>query len=457
MTRTKEIRDFTKGNITRQLVVFALPLFLSNMLQVFYNMVDMLVVGKVMGQIGLSAVSVGGDVTAFMTFVSIGFSSAGQVIIARYIGKKQEEKIGRFVSTMSMFLFISATIISIVCIVFRHGILDLMNTPDAAFSEALAYSTICACGLIFIYGYNTVSAILRGMGNSKHPFIFIAIAAVTNVVLDIVFVYFMQMGAAGAALATVISQALSFVISIIFLAKRREDFGLNITRHDFLHFDRAMLAELVKLGIPMAIKMASVQFSKLFVNAMINGYGVAVSAFAGIANKIGSISNLISNSLNTAGSSMASQNIAACEYKRVTQIIVRLFIITLTIATILSFAVYLFPLEIFGLFLKAGEEEALLIGLEYIPIAVLIFFGSACRAPMNALINGSGNVSLNFVTAILDGIILRIGLSILFGSWLHMEYLGYWLGDALAGFTPFVMGIFFYFSGAWKKEKKKIS
>ncbi len=455
MTHQKQIRDFTKGNITRQLITFALPLFLSNMLQVVYNMVDMVIVGNVMGKVGLSAVSVGGDVTAFMTFVSIGFSSAGQVIIARYIGRRQQDKIGRFVSTMSWFLTICALVISVVCIIFRRELLILMKTPEAAFSEALAYSTICAAGLVFIYGYNAVSAILRGMGDSKHPFVFIAIAALVNVVLDIIFVYGLNIGAGGAALATVISQGLSFVVSVWFLAKRRAEFGLDITKYNFLHPDGAMLSELVKLGIPMAIKMASVQFSKLFVNAMINGYGVAVSAFAGIANKIGSISNLISNSLNTAGSSMVGQNIAAREYKRVTQIVVRLFIITLTIAIILSLAVYFFPLEIFGLFLREGEEDALLIGLEYVPIAILIFFGSACRAPMNALINGSGNVSLNFVTAILDGIVLRIGLSILFGMTLGMEYLGYWLGDALAGFTPFVIGVFFYLSGVWKKEKVK--
>ena len=448
------IQDFTTGSVSRQLLTFAAPLVMSGLLQTVYNMVDMIVVGKVLGDVGLSAVSIGGDVSAFMTFVSIGFSSAGQVIISRYIGKKEYEKIGPFVSTMFAFLFISAAVISVGCIFLREGILRLMNTPEASFSEALGYSTVCAIGLIFIYGYNAVSAILRGMGDSKHPFIFIGIAALINVALDIAFVYAFDMGALGAALATVISQAISFICCAVFLIKRREEFCLNVRARDFVRLNRAMLTELVKLGVPMAIKMASVQFSKLFVNAMINGYGVAVSAFAGIANKIASISNLISNSLNTAGSSIVGQNIAARKHRRVTQVVVRLFIITLTIAVILSCAIVLFPREIFSLFLKPGEEDALLVGLEYIPIAILIFFGSACRSPMNALINGSGNISLNFVTAILDGIVLRIGLALLFGGVLQMEYLGYWLGDALAGFTPFVVGVFFYFIGTWRKDKE---
>jgi Na+-driven multidrug efflux pump len=205
----------------------------------------------------------------------------------------------------------------------------------------------------------------------------------------------------------------------------------------------------------MAIKSASIHLSKLFVNSFINSYGVAVSAFAGVANKVNSISNLISNSLNTAGSSMVGQNIGAKKYERVPRIAMVIAASTAVIATVLSVTVCLFPDAIFGIFIKEVEKEAVLrVGREYLPIAVLIFFGSACRAPANAILNGSGNYRVNFVTAILDGIILRIGLSVLFGIVLKMEYMGFWLGDALAGFTPMVIGIVFYLSGKWKDSKR---
>ena len=128
---------------------------------------------------------------------------------------------------------------------------------------------------------------------------------------------------------------------------------------------------------------------------------------------------------------------------------------TTAIAILMSLAICLFPEAIFSIFIKEEEREAVLrIGMEYLPIAVLLFFGSACRAPANAILNGSGNYSVNFVTAILDGIVLRIGLSVLFGIVLNMEYLGFWLGDALAGFTPMVIGIVFYLSGKWKDPKR---
>ena len=453
-----QIKDFTKGSITKELILFALPLFLSNLLQVVYNMVDMIVVGNVLGIEGLSAVSVGGDVSAFLTFVAMGYSNAGQVIIARYIGGREEKKIGKFVGTMSGFLLLCSVIISAVALICQDGMLMLMNTPDYAYEGAASYSGICMVGLLFIYGYNIVSAILRGMGDSKHPFIFISIAAVINLVLDIIFVAYLGLGAGGAALATVISQGVSLILCVIFLYRNREKFGLDAKLRDFVIWDREMISELVKLGTPMAIKTASIQFSKLFVNSFVNSYSLenpAVTAFAGVANKIASISNLVSAALNVAGSTMVGQNLAAGEFKRVKKILANLAVITLTIATAVSVLICIFPTEIFGLFTTDEDADAInSLVFGYIPIAVLLFFGSAMRAIMNALLNGSGNYRINFATAIFDGIVMRIGLALLFGLALGMKYYGFWLGDAIAGFTPFVIGIVFYISGAWKKGAK---
>jgi len=451
MTKTSKIRDFTTGNISKQLAIFAAPLFLSNLLQAVYNMVDMVVVGQTLGQVGLSAVSVGGDISNFMTFIAMGFSSAGQVLISQFIGAKQRDKIARFVSTMFSFLMCCAIAISSACILLRVPVLNLMNAPAESFSQALDYATIAACGLVFIYGYNIVSAVLRGMGDSKHPFIFISLAAVMNLILDIVFVVVLKLGAGGAALATVISQGFSFLTCAAFLMKHKEEYELNFRFRDFFHWNMEMLGDLIKLGAPMAIKSASIQFSKLFVNSWINSYGVAVSAFSGIAHKISMVANLVSNSLNAAGSSMIGQNIAAKKFQRCTKVMVNLFVITASISTFFSVLFWLFPSEIFRLFTQ--EASVLALAPEYIPVAILMFYGSTARCAMNALINGSGNYKCNFATAILDGIVMRIGLSVLFGIILDMKYLGFWLGDALAGFTPFFIGLVFYFSGAWKRGR----
>ena len=451
MAKQRFITDFTTGSVPKQLLRFATPLFLANLLQVVYNMADMVIVGQVMESVGLSAVSIGGDVSSFLTFVAMGFSNAGQVIISQYIGAGQRKKVGAFVGTMFTFLFACAAVLSVVCLFFRQGILSLMNTPAASWQEALNYSTVCIAGLVFIYGYNMVSAVLRGMGDSKHPFIFIAMAAVINIVLDIVLVWGFRMGALGAAVATVFSQGFSFLCCAVFLWRSRHEMDFEISLRDFLHPSREHLAPLLKLGVPMAIKSASIHFSKLFVNSWINSYGVAVSAMAGIVNKLSSVCNLISNSVNAAGSSMVGQNVGAQKFDRVPRIMATCFAFTLCTASLLSAVVCFFPKAVFGIF--TDEAAVLQIAMEFLPIAVVLFLGSACRSPMNALINGSGNHRVNFATAILDGLVMRIGLGVLFGLVLDMKYLGFWLGDALAGYTPFFIGLVYYFSGAWKTRK----
>ena len=451
MAKQRFITDFTQGSVPKQLLRFATPLLLANLLQVVYNMADMVIVGQVMGSVGLSAVSIGGDVSSFLTFVAMGFSNAGQVIISQFIGAGQKRKVGAFTGTMFTFLLGFAVVLGSICLFFRQGILGLMNTPEAAWQEALNYSTVCILGLVFIYGYNMVSAVLRGMGDSKHPFIFIGLAAVMNVVLDIVLVWGLKMGAMGAAIATVFSQGFSFVCCVVFLWRSRQEMGFEVSPDDFLHPKMEYLSPLVKLGIPMAIKSAAIHFSKLFVNSWINSYGVAVSAMAGIVNKLSSICNLISNSVNAAGSSMVGQNVGAQKYERVPRIMLTCFAFTLCSASLMSLIIYLFPQAVFGIF--TDEAAVMAIAMEFLPVSVVLFMGSACRSPMNALINGSGNHRVNFATAILDGIVMRIGLSILLGVVLGMDYIGFWLGDALAGYTPFFIGLVYYFSGSWKTRK----
>ena len=444
------ITDFTSGPIAGSLLRFASPLFLASLLQAVYNMVDMIIVGHVMGKVGLSGVSVGGDLINFLTFVAMGFSNAGQVIISQYLGAKKHDSISTFVATLFSFLFLCALGFGTLAFLLRSSLLRVMNTPAESWTEAYNYMTICLCGLVFIYGYNASSAVLRGLGDSRHPFIFIGIASVTNVFLDLLFVLGLRMGAAGAALATVISQALSFVCCAVLVVRRKDLFGLHFTGSAFIHPDRGMLQSLLKLGIPMALKSMSVQVSKLFVNSFINSYGVAVSAFAGVANKIAIVSNMLSNSLNTSGSTMVGQNLGARNYERVPKIIRTILLLSLLIGTVLSSVLLLFPSQVFHIF--TADPEVIAIGMSYVPIGILLFYGAALRTPSNALINGSGNYKVNLLCAILDAVVMRIGLAVLFGLALHMKHIGFWLGDALAGYTPFVIFLFFFFSGKWKKN-----
>ena len=447
------INDFTSGPILPSLITFTIPLFLSNLLQAIYNVVDMVVVGRVMGEAGLSGLSVGGDVLSLLTFLSIGFSNAGQIIISQYIGAGLRERLSRFIGTMTSFLLLCAVGISALCLLLRGQILGLMNTPAESWDQAMAYATTCMCGLVFIYGYNIVSAILRGMGDSRRPFVFIAVAAVLNLLLDLLFVVGFRWEAFGAALATVIAQGFSFLCSLVYLYRRRDRFEFDFAPGS-LRINRVELLTLIKLGLPMAIRSASVLFSKLFVNAWVNGYGVTISAVTGVGYKVNLFGDLIGSAICTAGGSMVGQNIGAGKYDRASRVLGAAFLLDGVCYALMIGVVFFFPYAVFGLF--TDDPDTLRVCMEFLPIAIVNFVCSALRGSMNSFTNGCGNYKFNFWVAILDGIVARIGFSLLFGLTLNWGYFGFWMGNAVAGVTPFVLGAVYYLSGRWKKRSDLI-
>ena len=444
------IHDLTTGSVQRELLLFALPLLLSNALQAIYNLVDMIVVGRVLGGTGMSAVSIGGDVLHFLTFISIGFGNAGQILIARLVGEKRTEDIRRMIGTMFTVLLSASLVISLVCIIFRHPILQLLNAPTESYADALDYTVTCACGLLFIYGYNIVSAILRGMGDSKRPFLFIGIAAVLNTVLDILFVSYMGLGVFGAALATVIGQGVSFLFSLLYLYRRRESFCFDFKLKSF-RIHRESCRALVALGVPMAIQSASVNFSKMVVAAWINASGVIFSAIAGIYNKLGTIINVVAQSFTATGGAMMSQNLGAKKYHRAGKILLWVGIYGLSLAGLLCLALGLFPDAVFSLFTSDTAVLAAA-GIILWP-SIWNFLGAALRCIGFSMINGSGQPKLNLAVALIDGLVMRIGLAALLGFAFSYGCRGFWLGDAFAGYMPFLIGMVYFLSGRYRRKE----
>ena len=443
------VTDMTTGNVTKLLLSFAFPLFVSNALQAVYNIVDMIVVGQYIGGAGMSAVSIGGDILHLLTFVAMGFSSAGQVLIARDVGSGNMERVKKTIGTMFTFLLSISLIISVLCFFIRYQMLNWLNTPAESYEFTLDYTVTCIIGLFFIYGYNIVSAILRGMGDSRRPFMFIAIAAVINMVLDIVFVAGFHMEVFGAALATVIGQAVSFIVSLIYLYRRKESFGFDFKLKSF-RIDSSALRPLVALGVPMAIQSAAVNLSKIVLMAWINMFGVTYSALAGIYNKVNMVINIVSNSFTTAGSTMVGQNLGAKEYERVPRILRTVGTCTIVISTVFAVGIGMFQESVYALF---TSDVSVLAAAHILLIPIILnFYGSATRSVAFSLINGSGNTKLNYAVAVLDGIISRIGIAALLGFVMKMECQGFWYGDALAGFIPIVIGMCYFISGRWKKR-----
>lgn len=444
-------RDLTEGNIASQLLCFVGPLFVSNVLQTVYNVVDMAVVGHYVGNVGLSAVSVCGDLMNILTFTAMGFANAGQVLISQYVGARQPDKIKQLIGNLFTLLLAAAIGFTVIAICFGDAILGFANVPHVALPEAKAYFVICSAGLVFTYGYNAVGAILRGMGDSKHPFIFIAFASVLNIVLDFCFVAGLGLGSAGAALATVISQAVSFTVSIVFLFKNREAFGFDFKLRSFVLCREAVIS-LVNLGVPIALQYGLIQCGKIMVTRWINGYGVNVSAITGVGSKLNSIGLTFASAVGTSAAAMIGQCIGAGKHERVLKTICVSGTLSVGIGTALAGIVAAFPETVFGIF--TSDTDVLAMSQSFMPVAVVLIYSSAFRAPMNGLINGSGHSQLNLLLAILDGVVGHIGLAALFGFVLDYGLPGLWYGNAAAGFIPFFVGIVFYLSGKWKTTTK---
>ena len=442
------VKDLTRGPVAPLLIQFALPLFVSNALQAVYNVVDMVVVGNYIGKAGMSAVSIGGDLLHLLTFVAMGFCSAGQVIIARAVGEKRPDDIQRTIGTMFTFLLSVSAGIALVCFLLRSSLLTWLNTPAAARDYAMDYLVTCVCGLVFIYGYNIVSAILRGMGDSKRPFLFIAVAAILNMVLDVLFVKYMGMEVFGAALATVIGQGVSFLLSLVYLYRRRSSFGFDFRLESF-RIDGPAFRRLLALGIPMAIQSAAVNLSKIVLMSWINLFDVTYSALAGIFNKLNTMCGVISQSFTTAGSTMVGQNLGAQKHKRVTWTLLAILLIGMGFASLFTAIMLLWPQGVYGMF--TPDPDVLSVAAVLTLPVILNFFGAGTRSVAFSLINGSGRPRLNLAVAIIDGMISRIGLAALLGFALHWDCFGFWMGDALAGFMPLLIGGVFYLSGRWKR------
>ena len=444
------IKDLTKGSVWKELLRFSFPFMLSNALQTIYNLVDMVIVGQFVGSAGLSAVSIGGQLTWLMCCLAIGYASGGQIYISQLVGAGDHEGVKRTIGTLFTAIGGFSLLFTLLGVTLHGPMLRLLNTPQEAIGQAGDYVIICAAGMFFVYGYNTVSAVLRGMGDSTRPFVFIAISAGLNVILDLIFVGPLHMEAAGAALATILSQAVSFIVSILYLYRHRDSFGFDFKPRSFLP-DGKTFRTLSSLGLPLTVQTTAINVSMLYVSAGINSYGLVFSSTFGIGSKLQSVMFIITNSISTASASMFGQNLGAGKYNRVNQIFWFGNLYCMVFFAVVAVFCLVMPVPIFRLFTQDGDVLAQ--APHFMITQVVMFSGFASMTAGIALINGIGNGSLSLITAVLDGVIVRIGLCMLLAGPVGMGVWGYFWGNALAGYVSTLIGWWYYLSGAWKHRK----
>lgn len=312
---TNDKADFTQGNILKKLVAFMMPILGALILQAAYGAVDLLVVGRFGSTSGLSAVSTGSQVLNLVTFVVIQFAMGITVLIARYLGEKRPERIGAVIGGGAVVFTMMSVALFIVMVGFARPISVLMQAPAEAVDLTASYVRICGAGIFFIVAYNLLSAIFRGLGDSKSPLLFVLVACIVNIIGDLVLVAGLHMDAAGAAIATVTAQALSVVFAVMLLLKK--DLPFAITKKDFRL--NPQCRKFLKIGLPLALQEFLTQISFLALCAFVNRLGLEASSGYGVACKIVNFAMLVPSSLMQSMASFVSQNIGAGKKKRAKQ------------------------------------------------------------------------------------------------------------------------------------------
>ncbi len=398
-------KDLTSGNIVKTVITFAIPFLLANIIQALYGAVDLMVIGKYCTPDSVSAVSTGTQVTQIITSIISGLTLGGTVIVGRYAGMKREEDIKTTIGTNLTIFFIVGIILTVVMLVFVDNILTLLQTPKSAFDEAKEYVSVCACGIIFICGYNAISAILRGYGDSKSPLVFVFIAGCINIFGDILLVKYFNMGVKGTALATIFSQGISMVFAIIYLKNKNFIFDFKLSN---FKISKDKLKSLAWVGIPVSFQECMVRLSFLYLTSVTNSLGVNASSAVGIASKYDVFAMLPATSVASALSAIVAQNYGAEKYDRMTK---SLFI---GILAALPFSLAFFgwaqisPESMIGIFSK--DENIISVGVPFFKTCSFDYICVLFVFCMNGYLNGRSKTIFTMISCCFGALALRMPL-----------------------------------------------
>jgi putative MATE family efflux protein len=422
---------------------------LSNFIQALYNIADMVIVGNFGGKEGgLAAVNTGGQITMIITSLIVGFAVGGTVLIAQFLGAKREKDIAETIGTLFTGMLYAAVILTVLMIALAYPLVLALGTAPEIVGDTVWYVVICMAGNIFIFGYNGISAVLRGMGDSVRPMVIVAGACVLNIALDLLFVWPMHMGVAGAALATVIAQGAAMIAAIIYLYRKK--FVFDFKRKSFKIY-KDKLRQLVRVGFPASAQNVVASMSFLILIVLLNFFGPEANGGAGICAKINSIAILPAIAMGMAVASMAGQNIGAGQLKRAGQTAAAGFVYSMIFCSAMFALVSIFPREIVGIFgATPGELEA---GVEYLNAFRWDYLIVPLLFVLNGLINGAGHTRVTMFFTLTSSIILRVPLAILF-AWtfnLGVSGIGYAVPAATLGTLLFCS--VYTLTGKWKENR----
>jgi len=439
------LKDLTTGKVGKQIFYFALPMLMGNVFQQLYNVVDTIVVGKALGKDALAAVGASFPLIFILISFVVGIAMGSTVVISQYYGAKQMDKVKKAIDTLNIFMFFAAIFLTFFGRWASTYIFKMIDLPEAATLQAVNYFNVYAFGFIFFFGFQGTSAILRGLGDSKTPFYFLIISTLTNISLDVLFVFGFGWGIKSVAAATVIAQGIAFVAIELYLNRYHSFLDFNPMK---MKFDKEMFRKSLKIGLPAGVQQTFVSVGFLALYRIVNGFGTSTIAAYAVAMRIDAFAALPAMNFSAALSTFTGQNIGAGQMNRVTTGLKATLSMIAVIALSVTTLTLLFANPLMHVF--TNDPEVIKVGIEYIHIVSPFYLVFSCMFVIMGLLRGAGDTMFTMFMSIISLWIIRIPVS----YWLsqHFGTEGIWWGIPIAWSVAIIISTFYYLSGRWKTK-----
>lgn len=443
------MKDLTQGNELKQIAFFSIPMLLGNVFQQLYNVVDSIVVGKTIGDHALAAVGMSFPILFIFLSLILGFAMACNILVAQFFGAKKIENIGKVVQTSLLILFWAGLVACCLGIFFAPYILAVMRTPQDVFPEALSYLKIMFLGFVFVFVYNGITAMLRGLGDSITPLYSLIISTVMNIILDCVFVIGFKWGTAGAGYATLISQIFACVWLVFYSRRKYEYFRVNYFK---LKFDKQICIDSIKMGLPSGIQQALVGGGFMAMSSVVNGFGTSVAAAFSAVGKLDGFIIMPALNISAALSSFTGQNLGAGKKERVKRGLAASFLLGLSITLFGVFLLLFFGKFFISLFVDNGDVIS--IGARYFQIAAASYFFTAITFIVMGSIRGAGETVFPMISTLLAMWIFRVPAAVFLSQYWGTD--GIWFSFNIGSGAGLMLTVIYYFTGVWQRKADKI-
>jgi len=437
--------DLTSGNVAKQILKFALPMLLGSIFQQLYSIVDTIIVGKYLGKEALASVGASFPIIFTIIALVIGIGSGASVVISQYYGAKDEDNVRKAVDTLNIFLLITGVAISVVGILISRWIFALLQLPNELLESAMTYLNIYLMGMVVFFGFNSITSILRGVGDSKNPLYYLIIATFLNIGLDLLFILKFNWGIAGAAWASVIAQAAAFLISVIHVNKRHSVIRLAIVG---ITFNWEIFKQSVRIGLPTGIQHTFVALGMMALMGIVNTFGTNVIAGFTGASRIDSLAAIPAMTLSVALSVFVGQNIGAKKVERIYKGLRVALIFASVISVVMSIVAIFWSVPLMKLF--SNDAAVIAVGREYLITVSLFYLLFSTMFVFNGLLRGAGATLIPMFITLFSLWLVRIPLAVFLSKYMGEQ--GIWWAIPIAWFFG-ALGAFIYFrSGKWKNK-----